>query len=63
MVNGFKLNFNSLGINLVMVGNSGQGSYVNYVGILVLGVYQWIEKYNLVLIIEISEVEVLELVR
>lgn len=23
MVNGFKLNFNSLGINLVMVGNSG----------------------------------------
>lgn len=61
--NGSKPNFNSLGINSVMAGNSGQGSYVNYAGTPVLGVYQWIEKYNLALITEISEVEALELAR
>lgn len=61
--NGSKPNFNSLGINSVMAGNSGQGNYVNYAGTPVLGVYQWIEKYNLALITEISEVEALELAR
>lgn len=58
-----KPNFNTLGINSVMAGNSGQGNYVNYAGTPVLGVYQWIEKYNLALITEISEVEALESAR
>ncbi|MBD2652243.1 sensor histidine kinase [Synechocystis sp. FACHB-383] len=58
-----KPNFNTLGINSVMAGNSGQGTYVNYAGTPVLGVYQWIDKYNLALITEISEVEALESAR
>ncbi|AIE72652.1 MULTISPECIES: hybrid sensor histidine kinase/response regulator [unclassified Synechocystis] len=58
-----KVNFNTLGINSVMAGNSGQGSYINYAGTPVLGVYQWIEKYNLALITEIGKDEALESAR
>ncbi|WP_228015992.1 HAMP domain-containing protein [Synechocystis salina] len=58
-----KPNFDSRGINSVMAGNSGQGTYVNYAGTPVLGVYQWIDKYNLALITEISEIEALESAR
>lgn len=58
-----KSNFNTLGINSVMAGNSGKAKYINYDGIPVLGVYQWIDKYNLALITEISELEALESAR
>jgi two-component system sensor kinase len=61
--NASKSNFDTLGINSVMAGNSGKAKYVNYDGIPVLGVYQWIDKYNLALITEISEVEALESAR
>lgn len=50
-------NINSEGIDLAMGGVSGAGEYNNYAGIRVLGEYQWLNKQDLALLVEISEEE------
>ncbi len=49
--------FNSEGIRTVIQGKDSQGLYPNYEGVPVIGVYQWLERYNLALITEISQIE------
>lgn len=47
----------SLGISEAMVGNDGFGFYLNYEGIPVVGVYQWLEYQDVALLVEIEQQE------
>jgi two-component system sensor kinase len=55
--NFLNINFDSVGITSAIKGKSGQSLYINHLGIPVIGVYEWIEKYNLALITEIHQDE------
>lgn len=46
---------NSHAINAAMRGLDGSASYINHVGVPVIGKYFWLEKHNIALIIEIDE--------
>lgn len=58
--NSDELNFSTPVIQAVMNGKGGQGLYFNHWGVPVIGVYEWIEQYNLALVTEISQDEAFE---
>ena len=47
----------SQGIDAAMKGEDGGGSYINYAGDRVIGVYRWLDNQNLALLAEISQEE------
>ena len=47
----------SVGIDIAMGGDNGSGLYVNYQGMPVIGVYRWLDKFNLALLAEINQKE------
>ncbi|MEM1169213.1 MAG: ATP-binding protein [Cyanobacteria bacterium P01_H01_bin.35] len=47
----------SQGINAAINGNNGKGLYINYRGVPVIGVYQWLEYQDLALLAEIEQTE------
>lgn len=53
----FPNSLDSLAIREAMDGKDGQGLYLNYQGIKVIGVYRWLDKHNVALIIEITQKE------
>ncbi|UCF98132.1 MAG: PAS domain S-box protein [Spirochaetaceae bacterium] len=53
----FPRGVHSTGIDAAVQGNDGAGVYPNYKGILVLGVYRWIEQRELALVLEVHEEE------
>jgi len=55
----FPNSFNSLAIRETMDGKDGQGLYLKYQGIKVIGVYRRVERQNVALIVEISQKEAL----
>lgn len=48
---------NSKGINNAINGKNGQGLYINYRGVPVIGVYRWLEYQDLALLAEIEQTE------
>ena len=53
----FTKGVSSDGIDHAIAQQSGFGSYLNYAGVPVIGVYQWLPEQNLALIAEISQAE------
>ncbi|MCF7929158.1 MAG: PAS domain S-box protein [Spirochaetales bacterium] len=53
----------SEGIDYAVSGKSGWGEYLDYRGVPVVGVYEWIDEYDIALISEIETAEVLAPVR
>ncbi|MEM9092030.1 MAG: ATP-binding protein [Cyanobacteria bacterium P01_F01_bin.53] len=47
----------SLGIDAATSGQQGEGLYINYAGVPVIGVYRWLDNQNLALLAEISQQE------
>ncbi|MEB3341182.1 MAG: ATP-binding protein [Okeania sp.] len=47
----------SQGINTAINGKNGQGLYLNYRGVPVIGVYRWLEYQDLALLVEIEQTE------
>ncbi len=47
----------SKGINAAINGKNGKGLYINYRGVPVIGVYQWLEYQDLALLAEIEQTE------
>ena len=47
----------SSGIDAAIGGDNGSGLYLNYEGVPVIGVYQWLDKTNLALLAEINQKE------
>ncbi|WP_353674227.1 ATP-binding protein [Synechocystis sp. LKSZ1] len=52
-----QLNLDTLAIKSVVQGQSGQGLYTNSWGTPVIGVYEWLEQYNLGIVAEIDQAE------
>ncbi|MDA0266153.1 MAG: cache domain-containing protein [Cyanobacteria bacterium] len=50
----------SRGIDQAMAGISGDGLYLNYDKVPVLGVYRWAPRHNLALLVEVNQAEVFE---
>lgn len=50
-------NLDTLAIESVVQGESGQGLYTNIWGTPVIGVYEWLEQYNLGIVAEIDQSE------
>ncbi|MBN8565059.1 MAG: response regulator [Leptolyngbya sp. UWPOB_LEPTO1] len=53
----FKEGISSIGIDRAVRQQSGFGSYINYAGVPVVGVYRWLPEQNLALIAEIDQTE------
>ncbi|NEO58757.1 MAG: HAMP domain-containing protein [Okeania sp. SIO3B5] len=53
----FPDSINSQGINNAINGKNGQGLYINYRGVPVIGVYRWLEYQDLALLAEIEQTE------
>ena len=53
----------SRGIDNAMGGISGNGLYLNYDKVPVLGVYRWASRHNLALLVEVDQAEVFESAR
>ncbi|MDA0673272.1 MAG: ATP-binding protein [Cyanobacteria bacterium] len=53
----FDQEVNSPGIAAAISGNDGQGLYGNYTGVPVIGVYQWLEGFNVALVVEMNQAE------
>jgi signal transduction histidine kinase/DNA-binding response OmpR family regulator len=51
----FSSGINSEGIKQAMLGENGEGLYLNYQGIPVIGVYRWLDKQDVALIVEIEQ--------
>ncbi|NJN66123.1 MAG: HAMP domain-containing protein [Chloroflexaceae bacterium] len=49
----------TVGIDAALRGNNGQALYPNYAGEPVIGVYRWLDKYHLALMVEVSQYEAL----
>ncbi|MEM9219725.1 MAG: ATP-binding protein [Cyanobacteria bacterium P01_F01_bin.150] len=47
----------STGIDIATQGEDGMGLYADYAGTPVIGIYKWLENYNLALLAEISQEE------
>lgn len=56
----FEKGIQSLGIDAAIAKNSGQGIYVNYNGVPVIGSYRWLTNQNLALLAEMSQEEAFE---
>jgi peptidoglycan hydrolase-like protein with peptidoglycan-binding domain len=50
----------SRGIDTAMDGTSGEGLYLNYDKVPVIGVYRWAARHNLALLVEVNQAEVFE---
>ncbi|MDB9526679.1 ATP-binding protein [Oscillatoria sp. CS-180] len=57
---GFPRGVHTEGIDAAVRGESGTGLYNNYKNIPVIGVYQWLEDYNLALLVEVPQSEALK---
>ncbi|MEH2234552.1 MAG: ATP-binding protein [Nostoc sp.] len=53
----FSQGVSSQGIDAAMGGISGQGLYPNYAGVLVIGVYHWLNDQDLALMVEMNQEE------
>ncbi|WP_375479472.1 histidine kinase dimerization/phospho-acceptor domain-containing protein [uncultured Nostoc sp.] len=53
----FSQGVSSQGIDAAMSGISGQGLYPNYAGVLVIGVYHWLNDQDLALMVEMNQEE------
>lgn len=53
----FKEGISSIGIDRAIQQQNGFGSYTNYAGVPVIGVYRWLPEQNLALIAEIHQTE------
>ncbi|OCQ95592.1 transcriptional regulator [Oscillatoriales cyanobacterium USR001] len=53
----FEKGIQSVGIDAAIAKNSGQGIYVNYNGVPVIGSYRWLTNQNLALLAEMSQEE------
>ena len=49
----------SEGIDAALSGQSGQGMYANYLGVPVIGVYEWLDEQQVALVAEMSQQEAL----
>lgn len=56
----FAQGIQSVGINAAIAKNSGQGIYVNYNRVPVIGSYRWLTNQNLALLAEMSQAEAFE---
>ena len=56
----FAQGIQSVGIDAAIAKNSGQGIYVNYNGVPVIGSYRWLTNQNLALLAEMSQAEAFE---
>lgn len=57
---GFVRGVHTEGIDAAVRGESGSGSYNNYLNIPVIGVYRWLDNYNLALLVEVPQAEALQ---
>lgn len=53
----FSKSIQTAGIQAALQGQDGAGLYTNYVGVPVIGVYRWIDHYEIALLVEISQDE------
>ncbi|HLO51072.1 MAG TPA: ATP-binding protein [Kamptonema sp.] len=56
----FAQGIQSVGIDAAIAKNSGQGIYINYNGVPVIGSYRWLTNQNLALLAEMSQAEAFE---
>jgi len=56
----FAQGIQSVGIEAAIAKNSGQGIYINYSGVPVIGSYRWMTNQNLALLAEMSQAEAFE---
>ncbi len=53
----FSKSIHTAGIQAALQGQDGAGLYTNYAGVPVIGVYRWINHYEIALLVEISQEE------